>query len=596
MIEFLSFLSTFYVLLSKSSVKTTCYSSIPSFPVRLLLLLSASSFIFRPEGLWSVFSPTLVSQRPILPVAHSAILRTGRPLAWLQAKPYLHQVRFSGALQFAHHYQRCQGLSLPNFLWGDEIEYGVFTRIPFQAMKDVERERLEKKGLPVLPPFEEVLEPMKDWEIGMMQGGSIEGLKGQGGRGQEEHVKRSYHYDLQLNANDYRQRLISMEKEYHDLPIGCEWQPEYGSWMIESVPRNPYGSYISDLLNVEKSMQLRRKRLHSVLRRGGGKYEERERERLMRERERESENVSVLTFKEWFSDVFTGDYEGKYDEIAPTISLFPMLGVQGYPHSLSSTLESERVKVSEAKSVEQGEGLEESVKILGGDRDSNNDMIICNLNQRSHSQLLPDKVINGHPRFQTLTENIRLRRGEDRGKVNITLNVDVEERERLSKIWKYIKMRQSYEGGMNKPINMTEIFSLSLDEEVKDAHTNNTTSIRTDGTIDKLYLDAMAFGMGCGCLQVTMQCINEDESRFLHDQLAILGPCLQALSAATPIAAGQFLDTDTRWGIISQAVDDRTIAECGGNNNGEIDKTWVDPQLAGSGVRKLSKSRYSTGK
>ena len=38
--------------------------------------------------------------------------------------------------------------------------------------------------------------------------------------------------------------------------------------MVEAVPRNPYGSYVSDLVNVEKSMQLRRKRLHFALKDG----------------------------------------------------------------------------------------------------------------------------------------------------------------------------------------------------------------------------------------------------------------------------------------------------------------------------------------
>ena len=30
--------------------------------------------------------------------------------------------------------------------------------------------------------------------------------------------------------------------------LGCTWQPEFGSWMVESTPNRPYGSYANDLL------------------------------------------------------------------------------------------------------------------------------------------------------------------------------------------------------------------------------------------------------------------------------------------------------------------------------------------------------------
>jgi glutamate--cysteine ligase catalytic subunit len=128
---------------------------------------------------------------------NSAILRLGNPLNWLKSKPYLQSVRASGYNQFLIHYLRSKDIQIPLFLWGDEIEYGIF------------------------------------------KASEING-----------------HFDLSLNATATRERLTKEEELMHnDLPIGCEWQPEYGSWMIEAVPRNPYGSYISDLLNVEKSLQ-----------------------------------------------------------------------------------------------------------------------------------------------------------------------------------------------------------------------------------------------------------------------------------------------------------------------------------------------------
>ena len=39
-----------------------------------------------------------------------------------------------------------------------------------------------------------------------------------------------------------------------------------------------------------------------------------------------------------------------------------------------------------------------------------------------------------------------------------------------------------------------------------------------------VHMDAMAFGMGCCCLQITFQATDVDESRFIYDQLAVMAP------------------------------------------------------------------------
>ena len=74
-------------------------------------------------------------------------------------------------------------------------------------------------------------------------------------------------------------------------------------------------------------------------------------------------------------------------------------------------------------------------------------------------------------------------------------------------------------------------------------------------------MHAMAFGMGCCCLQVTFQAREVSESRHLYDQLAVLTPMLIALTASTPYARGVLLDTDARWDLIAASVDRRTPAE-----------------------------------
>lgn len=50
--------------------------------------------------------------------------------------------------------------------------------------------------------------------------------------------------------------------------------------------------------------------------------------------------------------------------------------------------------------------------------------------------------------------------------------------------------------------------------------------------------------------------------------------------------------TDTRWDVISQAVDDRTAAESGEVNPNS--PSTPDDDLAGRGVKRINKSRYSS--
>ena len=313
-----------------------------------------------------------------------AILRTGSPLNWDASKNYLNHVRLAGVEQFIQHYHRVKSIETADFYWGDELEYGVFGKI--------------------------------DGEM----------------------------YDLSLRGADIRYELELLENKYSAYSSGCAWQPEYGSWMVEAIPKDPYGGYVSDLLLVEKSMQLRRIRLHSVL----------------------NEN-----------------------EVAPSLSNFPMFGVPGYPHTIN------------------------------------------NRGPIANSMYISDETINPHPRFGALTRNIRLRRDS-----NVHISIPKE---------------------------------------------NGNTDV---------VMDAMGFGMGCCCLQITMQCKNEIESRFLHDQLAIFAPYYLALSAATPIFKGTLVNTDTRWDAISQAVDDRTQCEAGESNHA----CTPDPLLVGGGIRRLQKSRYSS--
>lgn len=149
-------------------------------------------------------------------------------------------------------------------------------------------------------------------------------------------------------------------------------------------------------------------------------------------------------------------------------------------------------------------------------------------NAFSKSIYFSDHSINPHERFRTLTRNIRKRRGS---KVEIKVPLFIDEKTAEEK---------------NKVIEM----------------------------------DAMGFGMGCCCLQVTLQAQNMMLSRFLYDQLVVLSPFFLALTASTPFHRGHISDWDVRWNIISQSVDCRTPGESGKS------------PLEGT-QKRISKSRFS---
>lgn len=64
---------------------------------------------------------------------------------------------------------------------------------------------------------------------------------------------------------------------------------------------------------------------------------------------------------------------------------------------------------------------------------------------------------------------------------------------------------------------------------------------------------------------------------------------MMALTASTPAIKGRLLDTDCRWGIISESVDCRTPAE-----RGREDPNAPHEALNAHGQRRIYKSRYDS--
>jgi len=527
------------------------------------------------------------------------VLTVGVPQKWDRSKKNLTYVRKAGVKQFISTFNRVKDLKGDELLWGDEVEYGIF-HLDHAAKKI----RLSLRA-------KQVMDELNDKEL--------------------SHVHRVE---------------------------GCNWVPEYGAWMIEATPLRPYTGYANDLLRVERNMRLRRRRLLTVL---------------------------------------------KDNEIAPTVSVFPLLGALGNDGTVPPT--------------EVGGPITESAYI-------------------------GDSIINPHPRFGTLSGNIRKRRGE---KVNIRVPLfrDVNTPEYKDyqndsnngvccgsgslQLWRYGKGDRSMEkygyeyvevgcsssakddefnesmGGLvtlqkwlvhveregckglyyrsapnvivpdadwprngdvvvgreipdipgwirlqngyylpiesecgcpflhkvssSIPSSNTEKrnlgstsptfyanskqqllpsdingFTTLLEQKLtikqkssaKEDSSKETKKLMEKSDVEKkirpaVHMDAMAFGMGCTCLQITFQATDMDESRFIYDQLAVVAPIMMALTASTSILKGRLCDTDSRWGVISEAVDDRTLAERG-RDNGITD----DSSLAGRGKRRIYKSRYDS--
>ncbi|XP_045621617.1 glutamate--cysteine ligase catalytic subunit isoform X2 [Procambarus clarkii] len=148
----------------------------------------------------------------------------------------------------------------------------------------------------------------------------------------------------------------------------------------------------------------------------------------------------------------------------------------------------------------------------------------------SRSLFFPEAAITqSHPRFKTLTRNIRERRRE-----KVAINVPI-----------YVDLKT--------PRPFVEDLSQYGDDGSSAAAAKE----------DHVYMDAMGFGMGCSCLQMTFQACNINEARVLYDHLTPLCPVMLALTAASPVYRGYLTDIDCRWDVIAASVDCRTREERG---------------------------------
>uniref|UniRef100_A0A671LAB1 Glutamate--cysteine ligase n=1 Tax=Sinocyclocheilus anshuiensis TaxID=1608454 RepID=A0A671LAB1_9TELE len=326
------------------------------------------------------------------------LLSQGSPLNWEETKKHADHVRKHGILQFLNIYNKVKERQKDVLKWGDEVEYML-----------VEMDDKNEKVLLVLNG-KDVLEILQE--------------KGE-----------------KINPNH-----------------PTLWRPEYGSYMIEGTPGQPYGGTMSEFNTVEDNMGKRRREAASVL----------------------NKNETLLT-----------------------VTSFPRLGCPGFTQP-------------EYKPTPVEKGV-------------------------SKSLFFPDEAINRHPRFSTLTRNIRHRRGE-----KVAINVPIFK-------------------DKNTPSPFVETFPEDDGEAARAA------------LPDHIYMDAMGFGMGNCCLQVTFQACSISEARYLYDQLATFCPIV-------PLKNNKFRINKSRYDSIDSYL------SCCGEKYNDIELTIdedINKQLLDAGIDKL---------
>eukprot|EP01066_Platyproteum_vivax_P015305 Platyproteum_vivax@DN6781_c0_g1_i1.p1 len=279
-----------------------------------------------------------------------------------------------------------------------------------------------------------------------------------------------------LAAEEVKGRLEANEVVNHGRKefLKSDWRPEYANYMLEAIPAVPYSLNFDDVMMVEPSMHIRRKKIQKTL------------NQMLDEMD-----PALLTEIEASNSISL--------RVLATPA-FPMLGVEGFtvPHT-----------------------------------EPNRDGPV------TKSLFMADEVISPHPRFATLTANIRERRD---GKVAILVPLFIDKNTRSNRVY---QKGQSLEAVLGRE---------DLDSLARSHPSGNPVS-------DFIYMDAMGFGMGLCCLQATFLAPNITVARYLYDQFAVLAPIFLALTASTPFLRGCVADTDTRWETISQCVDCRTSEE-----------------------------------
>lgn len=134
------------------------------------------------------------------------LLTEGSPLSWEETKKLSEHVREHGIIQFINLYKRLRDREGDVLKWGDEVEY-------------------------ILVKFDE-----------------------------ENKAAR-----VSLRAQEILSILNEKEANSDPKTIKSLWRPEYGAYMLEGTPGQPYGGLLAHFNIVEANMRYRREEASKLL-------------------------------------------------------------------------------------------------------------------------------------------------------------------------------------------------------------------------------------------------------------------------------------------------------------------------------------------
>lgn len=530
----------------------------------------------------------------------SGLLKVGVPKTWDQSKKDLGYIRQAGVRQFISTYNRVRDLKGDELLWGDEIEYGIFH--VDHASKKV---RLSLRGKEIMD------------ELNAKEAASGDGQEGctwvpeYGAFMVEATPDRPYSgfttdlLRVERNMRLRRRRMLTVLHEDEIAPTISTF-PRLGAQGDDgSVPPVPVGGPVTNSAYIGDGIINPHPRFGTLT-------------SNIRQRRGEKVNIRVPLYR----DVHTPEYQGFQ---APRGDVEGCCG--------SDSLQLWRYGKGDACMEKYGPGF----VLTGCSKSAVDELYDDNAEQegrslqkwlvdvkcagckglfyrRSPGEIVPDAdwprngdIVIGYE-LQETPGWIRLQNGyylptfSDDGSVPFLHKISARAHPSNPGMKRIGSSTPLFRSGDSETTTLTSLLdgSLSINSTVGtatavlDPKTITLTEVEPAATKEEtpraaIHMDAMAFGMGCCCLQITFQGKDIDESRFMYDQLAVMAPIMMALTASTPILRGRLADTDARWGIISESVDDRTPTE-----RGRADPNAPYPDYNAGGRRRLFKSRYDS--
>jgi len=521
------------------------------------------------------------------------LLKVGKPKSWKDSKTDLRYIRQAGVRQFISTYKRVKDLKGDELLWGDETEYGIFI-----TDKDTKTVRLSLRAKEIM----DELNANESTHAHRMEGCTwvpeygawmIEATPNRPYTGFTTDLLR-----VERNMRLRRRRLLSVLREGEIAPTVTTF-PLLGVLGDDgSVPPTPVGGestksdYIGDgIINPHPRFRTLTANI----------------------RQRRGENVCILVplFRDENTEEYMNYDASFFDEgVCGNNSLMLWRYGQGDKWRDGYGKKSIVVGCSASNAKEEEESTSSNVKWLvdvkcegceGLFFRSAPNKIVLDADWPRNGEVVVGSEISDIPGWVRLQNGYYLPiQSEDKKiqflhRVNSDTKVNNGERRFLgaSTPQFHSSLRDIKWADDEKDDDVANLLEKKL-QLVKDSEQEEeSTPLEVkEETVNKrvrpaIHMDAMAFGMGCCCTQVTFQGKDIDESRFIYDQLAVLSPIMMALTAATPILKGRIADTDCRWGIISESVDCRTPEERG------LESEAVE-EYASNGQRRLFKSRYDS--